>query len=223
MVYNITMLTLEKISNNGFSAVEVESRIFLLEDFLTTEEVEELLAISKAATQDEWEGAYLDNMKDFCMSKFGRDDIENLVAEGKLELTGNWNDKILRIDKLKVSGQIGQRVTALFDGVDGLRDGSSVGIIQRQYEGVALTEHVDNHTDPSLDYACVAYLNDDYEGGEVFFSKFGIDLKPKPGSLLVFPTTEDWSHGVYEVKAGPVRYVLPIFVGKKDFYKDNKY
>lgn len=217
------MLTLEKIIDGGFSATEIANRIFLLEDFITPEEVDELLAISKSATQDEWEGAYLDNMKSFSMEKFGRDDIENLVAEGKLELTGNWNDKILRIDKLNVAAQIGKRVTDLFDGVDGLRQGSSVGIIQRQYEGVALTEHVDNHTDPSLDYACVAYLNDDYQGGEVFFSRFGIDLKPKPGSLLVFPTTEEWSHGVYEVKAGPVRYVLPIFVGKKDFYKNNKY
>lgn len=217
------MLTLEKIISSGFSATEIANRIFLLKDFITPEEVDELLAISKSATQDEWEGAYLDNMKSFSMEKFGRDDMENLVAEGKLELTGNWNDKILRIDKLKVAAQIGKRVTDLFDGVDGLRQGSSVGIIQRQYEGVALTEHVDNHTDPSLDYACVAYLNDDYEGGEVFFSRFGIDLKPKPGSLLIFPTTEEWSHGVYEVKAGPVRYVLPIFVGKKDFYKNNKY
>lgn len=223
MVYNIPMLTLEKIINNGFSAVEIERRIFLLEDFLTPEEIKKLLEIAQSATQADWEGAYLDNMEDFAEAKFGRRDIHNLVEEGKLELTGNWNDKILRIDKLPVAAEIGKRVTDLFQGVDGLRDRSSVGIIQRQYEGVALTEHVDNHTDPSLDYACVAYLNDDYEGGEVFFSKFGIDLKPKPGSLLVFPTTEDWSHGVYEVKAGPVRYVLPIFVGKKDFYKKNKY
>ena len=39
----------------------------------------------------------LGNLKHFCMEKFGRDDVENLVAEGKFEITQNWEDKNFNI------------------------------------------------------------------------------------------------------------------------------
>lgn len=223
MVYNIVMLTQEYLQNKGYRSEEIADQIFLIENFISQEDIEELLAFGQAATQEDWEGAYLDNMMDFCEAKFGRRDIYNLVDEGKLELTSNWNDKILRINHLDVTKRINESVKNLFDGIDGIGSASSVGIIQRQYSGVALTEHVDNHTDPSLVYAMVAYLNDDYNGGEVFFSKFGLSMKPKAGTLLAFPTTEQWTHGVTEVKDGPVRYVLPIFISRDNFYKENKY
>jgi len=217
------MLTKEYLHEKGYAATEIADQIFLIEDFLSEEDRLELLKFGEEATQEDWEGAYLDNMKNFCEAKFGRRDIENLVAEGKLELTTNWNDKILRINRFKVTQKINDSIVSLFSGIDGIGSQSSVGIIQRQYEGVALTEHVDNHTDPSLVYALVAYVNDNYNGGEVFFSKFGISIKPKAGTLLAFPTTEQWTHGVTEVEAGPVRYVLPIFISRDNFYKENKY
>jgi hypothetical protein len=223
MMYNIPMLTKEYLHEKGYAATEIADQIFLIEDFLSEEDRLELLKFGEEATQEDWEGAYLDNMKNFCEAKFGRRDIENLVAEGKLELTTNWNDKILRINRFKVTQKINDSIVSLFSGIDGIGSQSSVGIIQRQYEGVALTEHVDNHTDPSLVYALVAYVNDNYNGGEVFFSKFGISIKPKAGTLLAFPTTEQWTHGVTEVEAGPVRYVLPIFISRDNFYKENKY
>lgn len=217
------MLTKEYLHNKGYEATEIADQIFLVENFLSEEDRLELLKLGQDATQEDWEGAYLENMADFCEAKFGRRDIYNLVDEGKLELTTNWNDKILKIHKLPVTKRLNESIRELFDGIDGIGSKLAVGIIQRQYEGVSLTEHVDNHTDPSLVYALVAYLNDDYNGGEVFFSKFGLSLKPKAGTLLAFPTTEQWTHGVTAVEPGPVRYVLPIFISRDDFYKDNKY
>ncbi len=217
------MLTKEYLHDKGYDATEIADQIFLIENFLSEEDRLELLKLGEDATQEDWEGAYLENMEDFCDAKFGRRDIYNLVAEGKLELTTNWNDKILKINNLPVTQKINKSIRDLFDGIDGIGSSSAVGIIQRQYEGVALTEHVDNHTDPSLVYALVAYVNDNYNGGEVFFSKFGVSLKPKAGTLLAFPTTEQWTHGVTEVGAGPVRYVLPIFISRDNFYKENKY
>jgi hypothetical protein len=217
------MLTKEYLHNKGYDATEIADQIFLIENFLSEEDRLELLKLGEDATQEDWEGAYLENMEDFCDAKFGRRDIYNLVAEGKLELTTNWNDKILKINNLPVTQKINKSIRDLFNGIDGIGSSSAVGIIQRQYEGVALTEHVDNHTDPSLVYALVAYVNDNYNGGEVFFSKFGVSLKPKAGTLLAFPTTEQWTHGVTEVEAGPVRYVLPIFISRDNFYKENKY
>lgn len=217
------MLTKEYLENKGYAVTELADQIFLIKNFLSKEDRQELFHVGESATQEEWEGAYLDNMADFCEAKFGRRDIYELVKEGKLELTTNWNDKILRINDLDVTKKINKTVQELFSEIDGIGSASSVGIIQRQYTGVALTEHVDNHTDPSLVYAMVAYVNDDYNGGEVFFSHFDISLKPDAGDLLVFPTTEEWSHGVTEVEDGPVRYVVPIFISRDNFYQNNKY
>lgn len=217
------LLTIDHIKSKGYEAKELGHRIFLIENFLSEEECQELYTLGETSTQEEWEGAYLDNMKDFCEAKFGRRDIDNLVKEGKLELTSNWNDKILRIHFLDIAKKINARVSNLLEGIDGVKGRASVGIMQRQYSGTALTEHVDNHTDPSLLYASVAYINDNYNGGEVFFSKFDLYMKPSAGSLLIFPTTEEWSHGVTEVEDGPVRYVLPIFIGQENFYESHKY
>jgi Rps23 Pro-64 3,4-dihydroxylase Tpa1-like proline 4-hydroxylase len=52
------------------------------------------------------------------------------------------------------------------------------------------------------------YLNDDYEGGEITFRHSGLTLKPKPGSVLFFPSNFLYVHEVAPVTKGP-RYALP--------------
>jgi predicted 2-oxoglutarate/Fe(II)-dependent dioxygenase YbiX len=61
-----------------------------------------------------------------------------------------------------------------------------------------------------VDYGSILYLNDDYEGGELFFPKYNIHIKPKPGTLIFFPSTNMYAHGVTEVTDG-VRFTSPHF------------
>lgn len=61
-----------------------------------------------------------------------------------------------------------------------------------------------------VDYGSIIYLNDDYEGGELFFPKYKIHMKPQPGTLIFFPSTNMYAHGVTEVTDG-VRYTSPHF------------
>lgn len=61
-----------------------------------------------------------------------------------------------------------------------------------------------------VDYGSILYLNDDYEGGELFFPKYNIHLKPKPGTLVFFPSTNMYAHGVTEVTDG-IRFTSPHF------------
>jgi predicted 2-oxoglutarate/Fe(II)-dependent dioxygenase YbiX len=61
-----------------------------------------------------------------------------------------------------------------------------------------------------VDYGSIIYLNDDYEGGELFFPKYNIHMKPQPGTLVFFPSTNMYAHGVTEVTDG-VRYTSPHF------------
>lgn len=63
---------------------------------------------------------------------------------------------------------------------------------------------------PWYDIAGLFYLNDDYEGGELYFPNQGIQFKPKAGSAYFFPGDRNYIHGVTEVKSG-IRYVIPFF------------
>lgn len=63
---------------------------------------------------------------------------------------------------------------------------------------------------PYYDLAGLFYLNDDYEGGELYFPEQGIQFKPKAGSAYFFPGDMNYIHGVTEITSG-VRYVCPFF------------
>lgn len=63
---------------------------------------------------------------------------------------------------------------------------------------------------PWYDLAGLFYLNDDYDGGELYFKNQGIEFKPKPGAAYFFPGDIEYSHGVKEITDG-IRYVIPFF------------
>lgn len=61
-----------------------------------------------------------------------------------------------------------------------------------------------------VDYGAVIYLNDDYEGGEIYFPEHNIDFKPKAGTLIFFPSNNMYVHGVRAITKG-TRYTTPSF------------
>lgn len=63
---------------------------------------------------------------------------------------------------------------------------------------------------PFYDIAGLFYLNDDYEGGELYFPNQGIQFKPKRGSAYFFPGDMNYIHGVTPIESG-IRYVVPFF------------
>ena len=71
--------------------------------------------------------------------------------------------------------------------------------------------HFEEHSDHGDAYVCtvsgVGYLNDDYEGGELFFPKLNIYIKPKAGQLYLFPSSFIYSHKSMPIKSG-IKYSL---------------
>jgi predicted 2-oxoglutarate/Fe(II)-dependent dioxygenase YbiX len=63
---------------------------------------------------------------------------------------------------------------------------------------------------PYYDLAGLFYLNDDYEGGELYFPNQKIQFKPKPGAAYFFPGDMNFIHGVTPITSG-IRYVVPFF------------
>jgi hypothetical protein len=67
-------------------------------------------------------------------------------------------------------------------------------------------QHFQVHSDHGYSYICVlssvGYINDDYEGGELFFDKFNLKIKPKAGDLYLFPSSYIYSHSAMPVTEG---------------------
>jgi hypothetical protein len=78
--------------------------------------------------------------------------------------------------------------------------------IARFEPGWGMHEHFD--ASKPNDIATLIYLNNDYDGGEIYFPEYDISYKPEPGDLLTFPDNPDYVHGVKAV-AGGIRYTTP--------------
>lgn len=213
----------KELESNGFIVEELVDNLLLVKNFVSDKEVAEFLEIAKAADEETWKLEYFGNLKPFCLQKFGRDDVENLVAEGKFEITSNWEDKNLKIADYSIAQDVSKRLAKILEEATDKLELADLMTFQRMQEGVELKAHSDQHTDPSISYAAILYLNEDYAGGEIFFSNKNLELKPKPGSLLIFPGNEEFNHGVKHVQAGPIRYVITGFIKEKGFYEKNKY
>jgi hypothetical protein len=157
------------------------------------------------------------------MLKFGRNDVDNLIAEGKFEITQGWADKTLSIQHIGICSSIHRRLSAMILECGTLLNLSGLSTVQRLPPGTELKSHVDQDTDPSIRYATIIYINDDYNSGEIFFKNRKIVLKPKARDLLFFPGNSEYEHGVKTVSDGPVRYVVVGFIKETGFYERNRY
>lgn len=84
-----------------------------------------------------------------------------------------------------------------------------VSILKYEKSGY-LPEHIDQGISSRV-LSVVAYLNDDYDGGEITFTSVGnggITIKPEAGSAVFFPSNYVGSHVISEVTKG-IRYAVP--------------
>lgn len=90
-------------------------------------------------------------------------------------------------------------------------------------------EHFQEHCDHGFSYNCtvslVAYPNDDYEGGELYFRLQELNIKPDAGDLFIFPSNFMYPHRAMPVKSGN-KYSLVTMLDYSDkfhspeFYKE---
>jgi hypothetical protein len=62
----------------------------------------------------------------------------------------------------------------------------------------------------------IIYLNDDYDGGILYFPDQNVEIKPEPGMLVIFPGNMHFLHGVTETK-GTKRYTISLWTRFTDF------
>lgn len=86
-----------------------------------------------------------------------------------------------------------------------------VSTIIRYRVGEGKGVHRDNDGEKDLlnVYGLVFYLNDDYQGGELYYPGLDFEIKPKKNSVLIHYAGIE--HGVRDVKSG-IRYVITSFI-----------
>lgn len=84
--------------------------------------------------------------------------------------------------------------------------------------GWELPPHCDNcepdgitpNATPWRSHGGVIYLNDNFEGGEIFYPKLNKEIRPKPGMMVIHPAGIDYLHGIKKVTEG-IRHTISVF------------
>lgn len=94
---------------------------------------------------------------------------------------------------------------------------NNIAHAQKWLEGGFASPHADNSeadgTPNAFEinkYVSLLYLNDDYEGGNLYFPDHDISFKPRARSLIVFPGGVENVHGVAKIEKGQ-RYTYVSF------------
>lgn len=178
--------------------------IYVDEDFLFEEELLYLDSeISRANKNNLWSG------EAGSTSDTGTWTNRNFRLEKNNQILQNIENRILEEYSLNIEKIPQELVHKVFKGL---------GPINRTSVGQGLAVH-DDLGPPELNlpvaYGIVLYLNDDFSGGELFYEKLGLKIKPKRGMLVMHSALPKYAHGVTEVLTG-TRYGITLFVDSVD-------
>lgn len=84
-------------------------------------------------------------------------------------------------------------------------------------------QHFQVHADHGFSYTCtvssVAYLNDDFEGGELWFPYADVKYVPRKGDVVINPSNFIYSHASLPVKSGVKYSAVTMFDYNDRFHK----
>lgn len=176
------------VIDSGFFGTSANS-ILRIDDFLSKEELDVILYTAEnldiwdpVGQDSQWTNRHTDDRKLFNNAP----DIYRLIQEIHKKLS------------IRVSNFYGVKVSP--NGIT----------IARWFPGNSQDPHSDMLGFSDNEIGSVIYLNENYEGGEIYFPQHDLEIKPSAGSAVVFPGDEHYMHGVREIRSG-IRYALPIF------------
>lgn len=219
-------MTIENTSEVSWTGVqEISPGILVYHDVLPKDldiinRLESVLG-KESAKYYKWQEAYvgyrqrMPEYRDCVDFKFKKTDIEWDQSEDSITLQKIWQDCYDR-QNLAV-----QDYCKRFN-IHNLRYWEAFNFIK--YEpGHHFMEHHDHGFSYNCTVSLVAYLNDDFEGGELFFRLQGINYIPKAGDVVLFPSNYMYPHQAKVVHSG-TKYSLVTMLDYSDkFHKPEFY
>jgi hypothetical protein len=168
-----------------------------------------------------WQPAYvgyqqlMPDYRDCVDFKFKKSDIELDKSEVSMNLQSLWQD--LYDVKLPAVEDYSRDYN-----INGLKYWEAFNFIK-----YGPGQHFQEHHDHGFSYNCtvslVAYPNDDYEGGELFFRLQGLNLKAKAGDLYIFPSNFMYPHKAMPVVSGTKYSIVTMLDYNKKYHTPEMY
>ena len=186
-------------------AIEVFDKIVYYKNLFTDNfnivdliEEDELSATSKITKWNSWGPS--DNKVVYGKQKF----INNVFNEFNVSRFDSFIINTIKDAVIKCSQEYSERYSLDIGKLTPLS-------ISKYFEGKGMGPHIDSYSDsPKEVLSIVLYLNNNYEGGELYFKNQNIKIKPEAGSLIAFPSVDPYFHESMPVLSG-IKYISPGF------------
>ena len=183
--------------------------------------IEENLKPEGDTTGYSWQPAYvgykqlMPDYRDCNDFKFKKTDIENDKSQTSLNLQSLWQD----LYDVKLPAVEDYCRT---HNINNLKYWEAFNFIK-----YGPGQHFMEHHDHGFSYNCtvslVSYVNDDYEGGELFFRLQNLKVKPEAGDLFVFPSNFMYPHQAMPVTSGVKYSIVTMLDYSKKFHTPEMY
>jgi hypothetical protein len=183
--------------------------------------VAEYGALSPEGFPYHWMPAYvgyqqlMPDYRDCVDFKFKKSDIEHDTGEKSKNLQSLWQD--LYDAKLPVVEDYSKMYN-----INNLQYWEAFNFVK-----YGAGQHFMEHHDHGFSYNCtvslVAYVNDDYEGGELFFRLQNLKVKPEAGDLFVFPSNFMYPHQAMPVTSGVKYSIVTMLDYNKKYHTQEMY
>ena len=166
----------------------------------------------------------ISNQKDIVILKKYLDCNEN--AWGEVDNKDYWKGRTLFFEEIKNDIVKNIMISTVLKGISNVKsivnNNKEIHLdhlsIARWPTGYELSPHADAENPPGFpkhefywrDFACITFLNNDFEGGNLYFPDLNIEVTPEPGQSICFPGTMEYLHGVKKITKG-VRYTIASF------------
>jgi hypothetical protein len=183
--------------------------------------IEENLKPEGDTTGYSWQPAYvgykqlMPDYRDCNDFKFKKTDIENDKSQTSLNLQSLWQDLYdVKLPAVEDYCRI--------HNIHNLKYWEAFNFIK-----YGPGQHFMEHHDHGFSYNCtvslVSYVNDDYEGGELFFRLQNLKVKPEAGDLFVFPSNFMYPHQAMPVTSGIKYSIVTMLDYSKKFHTPEMY
>lgn len=147
--------------------------------------------------------------------KFKKTDIENDKSQTSLNLQSLWQD----LYDVKLPAV--QDYSRMYN-INNLKYWEAFNFIK-----YGPGQHFMEHHDHGFSYNCtlslVAYPNDDYEGGELYFRLQNLKVKADAGDLFIFPSNFMYPHQAMPVHSGTKYSIVTMLDYSKKFHTPDMY
>lgn len=104
----------------------------------------------------------------------------------------------------------------------GIRSYEAFNFVKYEGTGTHFKIHADHGPTYVTTVSIVVYLNDDYEGGDIWFPRMdNLSIKPEAGDIVVFPSTYIYEHASRDMISG-TKYAVVIMSDYNDRDKVNQ-